>query len=44
LFCGKSLERAGDHATNIAEAAYYLDTGRQLSSQVEDLHRLQPKE
>jgi phosphate transport system protein len=44
LFCGKSLERAGDHATNIAEAAYYLDTGKQLSSQVEDLHRLQPKE
>ncbi len=44
LFCGKSLERAGDHATNIAEAAYYLDTGRQLSSQVEELHRLQPKD
>ncbi|MDR3476329.1 MAG: phosphate signaling complex protein PhoU [Devosia sp.] len=44
LFCGKSLERAGDHATNIAEAAYYLETGRQLSSQVEELHRLQPKE
>lgn len=44
LFCGKSLERAGDHATNIAEAAYYLDTGRQLSAQVEELHRLQPKE
>jgi phosphate transport system protein len=44
LFCGKSLERAGDHATNIAEAAYYLDTGRQLSAQVEDLHRVQPKE
>jgi phosphate transport system protein len=44
LFCGKSLERAGDHATNIAEAAYYLETGRQLSSQVEDLHRTQPKE
>ena len=44
LFCGKSLERAGDHATNIAEAAYYLDTGRQLSSQVEELHRLQVKE
>ena len=45
LFCGKSLERAGDHATNIAEAAYYLDTGRQLSAQVEeDLRRTQPKE
>ncbi|HVW93666.1 MAG TPA: phosphate signaling complex protein PhoU [Devosia sp.] len=44
LFCGKSLERAGDHATNIAEAAYYLETGRQLSAQVEDLHRQQIKE
>jgi len=44
LFAGKSLERAGDHATNIAEAAYYLDTGRQLSSEVEQLHRQQPKE
>jgi phosphate transport system protein len=31
LFCTKSLERVGDHATNIAEAAYYLETGRQLS-------------
>ncbi|MEO8882940.1 MAG: phosphate signaling complex protein PhoU [Devosia sp.] len=44
LFAGKSLERAGDHATNIAEAAYYLDTGRQLSAEVEQLHRQQPKE
>jgi phosphate transport system protein len=44
LFCGKSLERAGDHATNIAEAAYYLDTGRQLSAQVEDLKRVQVRE
>ncbi|OJX47822.1 phosphate signaling complex protein PhoU [Devosia sp. 66-22] len=30
LFCTKSLERVGDHATNIAEAAFYLETGRQL--------------
>ena len=45
LFCGKSLERAGDHATNIAEAAYYLETGRQLSAETaEDLHRQQFKE
>ena len=45
LFCGKSLERAGDHATNIAEAAYYLETGRQLSADTaEDLHRQQVKE
>ncbi len=32
LFCTKSLERVGDHATNIAEAAYYLETGRHLSA------------
>jgi phosphate transport system protein len=45
LFCGKSLERAGDHATNIAEAAYYLETGRQLSADTAgDLHRAQVKE
>jgi phosphate transport system protein len=32
LFCAKSLERVGDHATNIAEAAYYLETGLHLSA------------
>ena len=32
LFCAKSLERVGDHATNIAEAAYYLETGRHLGA------------
>jgi len=32
LFCAKSLERVGDHATNIAEAAYYLETGRHLAA------------
>jgi phosphate transport system protein len=37
LFCTKSLERVGDHATNIAEAAYYLETGRHLS--VDELQR-----
>ncbi len=31
LFCAKSLERVGDHATNIAERAYYLQTGKQLT-------------
>jgi phosphate transport system protein len=36
LFCAKSLERIGDHATNIAEHAYYLDTGRHLSSDSDD--------
>ncbi|MEO6574151.1 MAG: phosphate signaling complex protein PhoU, partial [Polyangiaceae bacterium] len=45
LFCSKSLERVGDHATNIAEAAFYLDTGRQMSAAAaEDLHRTQIKE
>jgi phosphate transport system protein len=44
LFCAKSLERVGDHATNIAEAAYYLKTGKQVSSHVEELHRTQVKE
>lgn len=44
LFCSKSLERVGDHATNIAEHAYYLDTGRQIGSQPDQLHRTQVKE
>jgi phosphate transport system protein len=35
LFCGKSLERTGDHATNIAEQAYYLETGKILPSDLE---------
>lgn len=39
LFCTKSLERVGDHATNIAEAAYYLETGRQLGQ--DETHRQQ---
>ena len=37
LFCTKSLERIGDHATNIAEAAYYLATGRHLSAHADEL-------
>jgi phosphate transport system protein len=41
LFCGKNLERVGDHATNIAEAAYYLATGHQLTSKVPELQRTQ---
>jgi phosphate transport system protein len=44
LFCSKSLERVGDHATNIAEAAFYLDTGRQMSEGTDELHRTQIKE
>jgi len=35
LFCAKNLERAGDHATNIAEAAYYLKTGENLYYDIE---------
>ena len=50
LFCTKSLERVGDHATNIAEAAYYLETGRHLagrrarsvSQQLEDRAMIAP--
>jgi phosphate transport system protein len=30
LFCAKNIERIGDHATNIAENAYYLVTGELL--------------
>jgi len=41
LFCAKSLERIGDHATNIAERAYYLQTGKQLTGDVQELHRTQ---
>lgn len=43
LFCAKSLERVGDHATNIAERAYYLATGKQLTSDVQELQRQQVK-
>jgi phosphate transport system protein len=43
LFCSKSLERVGDHATNIAEHAYYLETGRQIGT-APDQHRTQVKE
>jgi phosphate transport system protein len=30
LFCTKNFERMGDHATNIAEAVYYMVTGQPL--------------
>ncbi|HLV84164.1 MULTISPECIES: phosphate signaling complex protein PhoU [Devosia] len=43
LFCAKNLERIGDHATNIAEHAYYLQTGKQLTSDIQELHRTQIK-
>lgn len=31
LFIAKNVERAGDHATNIAETVYFIETGQQLS-------------
>jgi phosphate transport system protein len=30
LFCAKNIERVGDHATNIAEAVYYMIEGHPL--------------
>jgi len=39
LFCTKSLERVGDHATNVAEAAYYLEMGRHLGADEQDRHQ-----
>jgi phosphate transport system protein len=31
LFCSKNLERAGDHATNIAETIHYMVTGELIA-------------
>src|SRR5215218_9534321 len=33
LFIAKNLERAGDHATNIAEMVYYAATGRHMTEE-----------
>jgi phosphate transport system protein len=33
VFCTKNIERIGDHATNIAEAVYYMVEGRTLSGE-----------
>ena len=30
LFIAKNIERAGDHATNIAEMVYYAATGQHM--------------
>ncbi len=43
LFCGKNLERVGDHSTNIAEQAYFLATGKTLTAEAEDFTREQIK-
>ncbi len=43
LFCGKNLERVGDHSTNIAEQAYFLATGKSLTADAEDFKREQIK-
>jgi phosphate transport system protein len=33
LFCAKNLERVGDHATNIAETAHFVITGRVIAAE-----------
>jgi phosphate transport system protein len=33
VFCTKNIERMGDHATNIAEAIYYMERGHALSQE-----------
>jgi phosphate transport system protein len=33
LFIAKNLERAGDHATNIAEMVYYAATGQHMTEE-----------
>jgi phosphate transport system protein len=33
LFCAKNIERMGDHATNIAETVYYIETAEQLPAE-----------
>jgi phosphate transport system protein len=33
LFCSKNIERIGDHATNIAEAIYYMVEGDTLAAE-----------
>ena len=33
LFCAKNIERMGDHATNIAEAVYYMVEGHAFTEE-----------
>jgi phosphate transport system protein len=37
LFVARSLERIGDHATNIAEMVYYAATGEHMVDRVKGL-------
>lgn len=37
LFCAKNIERIGDHATHIAEAAYQIATGRRPEPERQNL-------
>lgn len=36
LFCAKNIERAGDHAKNIAETVHYVSTGRSIRKERHD--------
>ena len=38
LFIAKTLERAGDHVTNVAEHVYFLVTGEQYENEVTEAH------
>ena len=33
LFCGKNIERIGDHATTIAESVHFIETGQPLEGE-----------
>lgn len=33
LFCGKNIERIGDHATTIAEAVHFIETGAKVEGE-----------
>lgn len=42
LFVAKNLERAGDHATNVAEMVYFTATGRHLGEREKGEHPAEP--
>jgi phosphate transport system protein len=45
LFCAKNIERMGDHATNIAEAVYYIVKGQALAGErpTMDITKISPQ-